>query len=469
MRRVAFASGVLLLLVAVFVAAQPVAPLVPQPAPVEPPVFPPVAPVSPPGAPGDSLPPKPPVPAPVAGDPAAPALPAGTHAPAQTPLAKFEPLAAFPQVTQYAVRAELLGATWMAKAHQPNGRFLFGYLPALRMPLTGESDFAQARAAVALAQAARFSGDEDQAAKASQTILALLAATRLDPHDPKCRTPVTVSFVCNRVGFAALLALAIYELPSPADRLLEEAERLCAFLRAQLRPDGSVHYTDGPTDVPTQVDPAGANEYPGLALHALAVSHRVRPAEWKKDAVKRGVAYYFEQFRAKPHPGLVATITPAAAELFGQTKSNEAATAALEMNDWLCTLQIPTTDPRTPQWAGGFRVVANGQATADPPGAVETGSYVQSLAYAYQLTRLTGDPTREARYRPALTGAVLFLCGLQFLETNTRHFENTFRSSTLFGAVHLSPTDGTLRIDATAGAITGLLRYLSCGAERGGP
>jgi hypothetical protein len=387
-------------------------------------------------------------------------------APTETPLSRFEPLVAFPQLTQDAVGGVLLGAGWMARAHQVNGRFLHGYVPALRLPLSGENDIMQGRAAVAMAQAARFSGDEKQAAVASQTILALLAATRPAANDPNCRVPTQVSFTCNRVGFAALLALAIYELPNAADKLTDDAERLCLFLRAQLRTDGSVHYTDGASDVPTQVDPAGVNVYPGLALHALAVSNRVRPAEWKKDAVKRGVAHYEALFRTHPHPVLAAGIIPAAAELYTDTKLTEAANTAYEMADWLCGLQIPTTDPRTPQWAGGFRPVANGQPTSDPPGTVETGLYVQGLACAYQLTRLTGDLTREGKYRPALTGAVTFLCGLQFLEANTRHFERSFRAGVLIGAVHLSPTDGTIRIDATACAVTGLLRYLSCGAER---
>jgi hypothetical protein len=276
-----------------------------------------------------------------------------------------------------------------------------------------------------------------------------------------------VSFVCNRVGFAATLALAIYELPKPDEKLVDDAERLCEFLRRHVRTDGSVHYTDGPNDAPTQIDPAGVNEYPGFALQALAVSNRARPAEWKKDAVKRGVAHYHALFRAKPHPTLVATITPAAAELYAQTKLPELATAAFEMNDWLCTLQISATDPRTPQWAGGFRA-PGATAGTEPLPTADTALYVQSLACAYSLTRLTGDLTREGKYRPAVADAAQFLCSSQFLEANTRHFENSFRAGTLIGAFHLSPSDGNLRIDATACAITGLLRYLSSGAERGG-
>jgi hypothetical protein len=210
-------------------------------------------------------------------------------------------------------------------------------------------------------------------------------------------------------------------------------------------------------------------EYPGLALHTLAVSNRVRPAEWKKEAVKQGLACYGTVFRTKPNPGLAATVIPAATELFIQTKLTEAATIAFEMADWLCSLQISTTDPLTPQWAGAFRTASNGNQGSEPPGAGETGLSVQALACAYQVTQLTSDPTREDRYRGSLNGAVLFLCGLQYLEANTRHFENSFRLGTLIGGVHMSASDGNLRIDATGCAMSGLFRYLSCGAERRGP
>lgn len=454
MRRVLPASGIVGLIVVVVVAAQPPGP---PPGPPVIPAAPPAAPpVVPPAAPGEPTTPKPPSPLPTVGTPAPTMPPAATT---ETPLSKFDPLTAFPPVTQYSVRAVLLGATWLTKMHQPHGRFTYGYVPALRQPMNGDHDLKQAQAALAMAQAAKFAGDEKQAAIASQTILALLASTKVAPNEPAVRVPVQMSFSCNRVGFAATLALAIYELPKPDEKLIEDAERLCEFVRRHLRTDGSVHYTDGPNDTPTQIDPNGMNEYPGFALQALAMSNRVRPAEWKKDAVQRGVAHYHTIFRAKPHPMLAATITPAAAELYAQTKLPELVTAAFEMNDWLCTLQILTTDARTPQWAGGFRP-ANAP-TADPLSTAETAMFVQSLACAYYLTRFTGDLTREAKYRPAAADAAQFLCASQFLEANTRHFENTFRAGTLIGAFHLSPSDGNLRVDATACAISGLLRYLA--------
>ncbi len=228
----------------------------------------------------------------------------------ETPLGQFEPLAAFPQQTQSAVRAVLLGSSWLTRMNQAQGRFLFGYNPALQEPMMGDHDLKQARGALALAQAAKFCGDEKQTAIASQAILTLLAATKIDPADPNCRVPVHSSFLCNRVGFAAVVAMAIYELPAPDAKLVAEAERLCVFLQKQCRTDGSVHYTDGPNDVPSRIDPEGMNEYPGTALHAIMLGNRLRPAAWKPELVKKGMAYYRAKFKAAPHPLLAATLTP---------------------------------------------------------------------------------------------------------------------------------------------------------------
>lgn len=450
MRRGVLAFGVPVLLAAVVGAAQP-------------PAAPPGAPVLPPVPPAGAAPP---LPLPTPGAPGAPVAPPTPAVPADTPLARFEPLTAYPSATQFAVLGALRGGAWAANAQQPNGRFLHGYNPALRRPLPGEHDLAQARAARALAAAAKFAADERHAAGANQAVLALLAGTKVPPADPAVRVPVNPSLVCNRVGCAAALALALYELPNPGAKPLDDAEKLCEFLRRAVRPDGSVHHTDGPTDDPARTDPAGANEHPGAALHALAVSNRFKPADWKKEAVKRGLAHYRARFRAAPHPVLAASLLPAAAELHAQTKLPEAAAAAFELADWLCGAQIGPTDPKVPQGAGGFRTYDAGKPTDALPTAADTGRCVEALACAYQLARDAADLTREAKYKPALVGAVEFLCGLQFSEPNTRHFENGFRAAVLIGGFHHTPTDGTLYTEGTACAVTGLVRFLSSGAEK---
>ena len=81
--------------------------------------------------------------------------------------------------------------------NQSHGRFVFGFNPALRQPLKlRDHDLFQARAAfLAMAQLAKFTGDEKQAAIASQAILSLLTTTKIrsNPNDPNCSVTVPSS------------------------------------------------------------------------------------------------------------------------------------------------------------------------------------------------------------------------------------------------------------------------------------
>src|SRR5207302_10387939 len=123
----------------------------------------------------------------------------------------------------------------------------------------------------------------------------------------------------ERFGFAAVLALAIYDLPGADEKLIGEAERLCEYIRRRhLRDDGPVVFHNA---IAGTVHPTAFGEYPGYVLHALAVSNRVKPAAWKAEALKKGCEFYRAGFREHPHPMLAATLTPAFTELFLQTKS----------------------------------------------------------------------------------------------------------------------------------------------------
>jgi hypothetical protein len=468
MRRVLFSVVMVTFVSAVAVTfGQPPTPPLPVPVPLPPPTNPTPPLALPPAVTGPTTPPVPTtLAAPAGWTTTVPSTrPASGGPPPESPLAAFEPLAAFPQTTQRAVRAVLLGSNWMLRMNQPHGRFIPGYRPALRQPTDGDHDMNQVCTALALAQAAKFAGDDRQATIASQAILSLLAVTRVDPADPDCRVPVASSLTCNRVGFAAVLALSIYDLPGADERLTAEAERLCGFLRKQFCPNGSIHCNDGPIEPTPKIDPTKVTEFPGYALQAIMASHRARPAAWKTEAVAKAVSHYRGWFKANPSPRLAATLTPGFADLARQAGSAEATTAVFEMNDWLISLQYPSTDPRHPMWLGGFRGWVNGQQTETEPGC-ECGAYLQSLAWAYELSRRGTDLTRAERYRQAAQDAAHFLTELQYTELNTRHFENTFRANVVIGGFHQSPTDGNLRVESSAWAVTGLLRFLTSGAER---
>src|SRR5207249_1580720 len=91
------------------------------------------------------------------------------------------------------------GADWLRRANRPDGRFLYGYVPALQTALEGDHYLRQAGAAFALARAARFFQDKHQAAVASQALLTLLLDTTTDPKDPKVRYTTLPSLAVNRL------------------------------------------------------------------------------------------------------------------------------------------------------------------------------------------------------------------------------------------------------------------------------
>ncbi len=369
-------------------------------------------------------------------------VPVGGAAPApqsEAPITKYDPLAAFPAPTQQAVRGVAEGGTWLVRMNQAQGRFVHGYRPAVRQVMEGDNDLRQAYGVLGLAQAARFTGDHRAAAIASQAVLTLLAAARVDPADPACRVPN------GGAGVAAVLALAIYELPGADDRLLGEADRLCNFLRKS--PESS-----------------GGSEG-GLALSAVVTSHKVRPEAWKADYAAKGFAAGRAAFRSAPTPPLAAALIPAFADFHLHTRNPEAATAVFELADWLCGTQYPAAFARNPTWAGGFRGVVNGQ-PADTEPACDSAAGLAALGWAYMVTARNADVARADRYRQAAQDAAQFVTALQYTEPNTRHFENTFRVNVLIGGFHLTPSDGDLRVDATGRCVTGLVRYLASGAER---
>jgi hypothetical protein len=399
-----------------------------------------------------------PVAAPARPAPAA-AAPQRAHPPVSpADLQKLSPL------QQQMYWSALGAAGWLHRANRKDGRFVNGHLTAVNLVMEGDHYLRQAGGAFALARAARFTGDEDQAARATQAVLTLLSDTTTDPHAPDVRYTALPSPVVNRLAAAGLLVLAINDLPAPQDDLLRQSEQLCNFLRKQQRPDGSLACGDGPDD------PDAVNSYPGAALYGLMRSQQRRPAGWKTDVVRKALAYYRAWWPAHKSPAFVPWQTAAYAEAFLRTKEQPFADFVTEMNDWLCGLQYERLDPRRPLWVGGFMSWADGKPVEAAPD-VTSAAYAEGLAEACRVTRAAGDLVRHRRYQAALEQCLQFLTTLQYTESNTQHFADWYRRQ-LAGAFHASATDGNLRLDYTQHAASALIQYLthvSPLADPGGP
>src|ERR1019366_7406687 len=72
---------------------------------------------------------------------------------------------------------------WLKRTNKADGRFVYGFQPALCVMLDGDNFASQAGAVFALARAARYFRDEAGTVKARQAILTLLLETMLDPSD----------------------------------------------------------------------------------------------------------------------------------------------------------------------------------------------------------------------------------------------------------------------------------------------
>ena len=377
----------------------------------------------------------------------------------QAPISRFlNDLRAFPPETEQAVYSMRSGADWLWRMNQTNGRFLPGLNPSIRQWLESDHDLRQAFGTLALAEAAKFTGDDRFAARANGSILSLLALTKLEAADATCRVPVTTSDRCNRVGFAAVLALAIDSLPNPDTKQLSDAEALCNFIAKQCRADGSI----GIADDGQKADVDGAMVCPGLALQALSMSQRLKPDAVKRDRIAKAVTYYRGVVKTQPQPMLIATLLPSFVDYCLQNNKDAAtATAVFEMADWLATCQYPRMDSRTPQWIGGFK---NNPTAMNEPG-FESALCVNAMCHAAKLTRQVPDLARFHKYRIVAVEGLNFLRTLQFTDESANHFEKTFRTNFLNGGTRLAPSDGTIRIDATSQLVLAHLAFLQSGGE----
>ncbi len=363
-----------------------------------------------------------------------------------------------PQDRQFYLSAKS-GMEWLARMNKTDGRFLPGFLPALRVPVEGDHFLNQAGAAFALARAASFFQDDRAAALAKQALLTLLLETAVDAKSKTRFTAAPDAFV-NRLQSAGMLLMAIHELPNPAADLLENADQLAHYLQLQVQANGSFVVDaeeEGTKGVIMQC-------CTGPALHGLILSQARQPAAWKVDALRKACTYHHAWWRQNKNMAMIPEHTAAYAEAYLTTKERPFADAVFEMNDWLCGLQYTSVDPRRSHWAGGFPLSSEGKGSVAAPD-ITSANAATSLAEACRVARAAGDAARLARYRTALGNCLVFVVGLQYTEANTPHFTEWYRQNFLLGGFHLSHQEGNLRIEYAQQAVAALVQCLRFGAE----
>ncbi|MFO0866644.1 MAG: hypothetical protein U0744_18730 [Gemmataceae bacterium] len=349
----------------------------------------------------------------------------------------------------------LRATEWLHKANKADGRFVYGFLPALRTPMDGDSFVDQAGAAYALGRAAGYFGDERAAAVAKQALLTLLLETANDPQDPQQRRTAVADELLNRVASGGILLAAIHAQPNPATDLVQSGDQIALFLHKQMQPDGTFR-------IGTE-DPNLIHQASGLGVLGLAKNNMARPAAWKGDALKKARDAYVASWKKQPNLAMLPGHSAAYADAFAQTKDRAFADAVFEMNDWLLDLQYRDMEPRRRHWTGGFRSWRNGKAVDVAPD-IQSAPCAESLAEACRVARLAGDAQRHERYRSALESSLMFLASLQYNDGAVQHYAEWFRPAIL-GGFHASHQDGNLRLDYAWHSLAAQVGYLGSTAE----
>jgi hypothetical protein len=345
----------------------------------------------------------------------------------------------------------------MSRMHGVKGRFVPGYLPALKQEMEGDHYLRQAGAAFALARAARFTGEERYNARASQAILSLLDDTVLDPDDSTVRYTSMPPIAVNRLAAAAWLVLAIGELPAAQKDLHEKAEQLCNFIRKQAQSGGALASPEAAQQEGEQADA-------GYALYALLLHHKQSPAGWKLELARKALPHYRQWWKEHRTMNFVPAHTAAYAEAYLATREKDFAEFTFQMSDWLCSLQYTQIEPKRMLWYGGFMSDPAGHAVETPP-TVHSAVFAEALVAACRVAREVGDVARYQRYSEAAERCLQFLTTLQYTEASTQHFAEWYRPR-IKGGFHASHQDGNLRLDYTQHATAALFGYLEHTAGR---
>jgi hypothetical protein len=349
------------------------------------------------------------------------------------------------------------GMEWLRRTNKQDGKFVYGFLPDLRMPLDGDNFTAQSGAAFALARAAHYFGDQPSLAISRQALLSLLLETVVDSSDKQSRHTAAPPHVVNRLSGNGYLVLAIHELPAPGQDLLEQAEQLCNYIHRQQLPNGALFVTESGADIKLAASESGL-ESAGVALHGVLRSQRFRPAPWKLEVGRKARAFAHGAWQEKKSFALAVSHVPAFAEGYLLTHEPPYADEVYALADWLCGLQYEPGDAVPASWTGGFRTWLNGQAVQAAPD-IRSAEAAEALGAACRVARAAGDLPRLQRYSRSLDDALQFLQTLQYTEKRTQHFVEAYRPA-LVGAFHTSAQDGKLRIDYSQHALSALVVYL---------
>ena len=264
-----------------------------------------------------------------------------------------------------------------------------------------------------------------------------------------------------KLGAAAIAALAILESPA-SDEFLPELELLTAGVNSLADKDRGFRTFF----FPPERDGDNWNFYSGEALlfWAEAIRRGMKSAPSLELCASTFACCRDRHFTAR-NPAFVPWHTQACASLFEQTGRREFADFALEVNDWLLSMQQWDRRPGLPPDLWG-RFYDPRRPEFGPPHAASTGAYLEGLADALRLARKIGDEARAAAYECAIGRGLRSLRQLQYRGPADAFYVS--RRERVMGTLRTEAYDNAIRIDSAAHALAATVKLLEHGLQPSG-
>jgi hypothetical protein len=336
--------------------------------------------------------------------------------------------------------------SWMKNQVQPDGRMVYMYFPSRGEESNqGNNMIRQFMATLCLQRIARRE-DTDEARE--------LALRNLRYNFSKFYLVDGENGLIDergkrKLGGIALAALSIVESPYRAEFAAQEAA-LRRTVESMQKPDGSFRTFYGTDRNDNQ------NFYPGEALLLWATLLAEDPSNAAlAQRFQNAFLYYRTWHRENRNPAFIPWHTQAYYSVWTRTKDPALRDFMFEMNDFLSDFQqwdeAPYKDLRG-------RFYDPDRRGFGPPHASSTGVYLEGLADARILARLSGDKTREQRYSLVIKRALRSLMQLQFQnDIDTFYISKKPR---VLGGVRTNEYDNAIRVDNVQHSLMGLQKLL---------
>jgi hypothetical protein len=337
-------------------------------------------------------------------------------------------------------------ADYLLRSVHPNGRMMYVYYPS-----RGEEDtirnnsVRQWMATRALIHIARRHPMLQRTQAIDQNIQYNLAATYREQGD--------FGWIEERgkikLGAIALAAMSLRDYAGGID-YSETRQKLCRTVRSMWLDSGKFRTFLAPADRDDC-----HNFYPGEALLLWADMLHESMDKSLLDCFSRSFYFYGDWHRQNRNPAFVPWHTMAYARLWGRLPDQKLVDAIFEMNDWLLGIQ---------QWEDAPYEDCRGRFYAPdrpfgPPHASSTAVYLEGLAEAFRIARLTGDQARQVAYRRAILRGLRSLAQLTYKGDIDMCFHA--KRKWLLGGVRTCEYNNVIRVDNVQHSIMAILSVLS--------